>query len=206
VLGQLHDDGKNGDTIAGDGVYTIQITVNEPLAGQIQFQVSAAFKGKLKRLTSPILTVPGTSDAGLPPDPGASGTLTLAGVDSDQDGVRDDLQRFIALTYPNSAKTRGALTDMAKALQAMILAANPTDSVNSTVQFAHAYECTGSISDPFTAADLAANLGSQALNTLARSQAYLASDEEFSGQPYTLAPTAAAQKALCSFNPDLLPN
>lgn len=32
----------------------------------------------------------------LPPDPGAAGKKTLAGIDSDQDGVRDDIQRFLA--------------------------------------------------------------------------------------------------------------
>src|SRR5216683_231714 len=37
----------------------------------------------------------------LPPDPGAAGKATLQGIDSDGDGVRDDIQRYIALTYPN---------------------------------------------------------------------------------------------------------
>ncbi|MDX8380534.1 MAG: hypothetical protein R8M14_00305 [Ghiorsea sp.] len=36
--------------------------------------------------------------SGLPPDPGAAGRGTLAGIDSDNDGVRDDVQRWIALT------------------------------------------------------------------------------------------------------------
>jgi hypothetical protein len=40
----------------------------------------------------------------LPPDPGEAGKVTLAGIDSDNDGVRDDIQRYIALTYPNSEK------------------------------------------------------------------------------------------------------
>jgi len=42
----------------------------------------------------------------LPPDPGDTGKATLAGIDSDNDGVRDDIERYIWLTYPASAKTR----------------------------------------------------------------------------------------------------
>jgi len=50
----------------------------------------------------------------LPPDPGEAGKVTLEGIDSDGDGVRDDVQRYIALTYPDSEKTRLALTQHAK--------------------------------------------------------------------------------------------
>src|SRR5205807_2765584 len=31
---------------------------------------------------------------GVPPNPGAAGNATLAGIDSDGDGVRDDVQRY----------------------------------------------------------------------------------------------------------------
>ena len=41
--------------------------------------------------------------AGLPPDPGEAGRRTLAGIDSDRDGIRDDLQRYVALTYGDYA-------------------------------------------------------------------------------------------------------
>jgi hypothetical protein len=51
-LGQLHDDGKNGDAVAGDHIYTIQVTLNEPSAAPIQMQVSAAFRGALRRVLS----------------------------------------------------------------------------------------------------------------------------------------------------------
>jgi hypothetical protein len=58
ILGVMHDDGKNGDAVAGDGIYTLQVPFNEPIAGQIQLQVSAAFQGILKRSTSAISTLP----------------------------------------------------------------------------------------------------------------------------------------------------
>ncbi len=37
----------------------------------------------------------------LPPDPGADGHTTLAGIDSDGDGLRDDIQRLIAIAFKN---------------------------------------------------------------------------------------------------------
>ena len=52
ILGVMHDDGKNGDTVAGDGIYTLQLPFQEMTAGQIQLEVSAAFPGRLQRLIS----------------------------------------------------------------------------------------------------------------------------------------------------------
>lgn len=52
ILGVMHDDGNNGDALAGDNVYTIQVAFNEPAAGQIHLEVSAAFRGLLKRVAS----------------------------------------------------------------------------------------------------------------------------------------------------------
>jgi len=57
ILGTLHDDGLNGDAFAGDLVFTLVVTLNAPTASQIQLQVSAAFKGALQRVKSPIMSV-----------------------------------------------------------------------------------------------------------------------------------------------------
>ncbi len=50
---------------------------------------------------------------GFPPDPGASGKKTLIGIDSDHDGLRDDLQRWIHARFPNEPKKRSALKQLA---------------------------------------------------------------------------------------------
>ena len=43
----------------------------------------------------------------LPPDPGAVGNSSIEGIDSDADGVRDDVQRFIiAMDYDSTEKIR----------------------------------------------------------------------------------------------------
>jgi hypothetical protein len=57
MLGQLHDDGKNGDAVAGDGIFTIQVLLNEAVPGPIQVQVSGAFRGMIRRVLSPPLTL-----------------------------------------------------------------------------------------------------------------------------------------------------
>jgi hypothetical protein len=58
----------------GDRVYTLQQSFNEPATGQIQFQVSAAFKGALQRVLSNVLTV----SVGNPVTDASSGlTFTL---------------------------------------------------------------------------------------------------------------------------------
>lgn len=62
VLGRLHDDGTNGDAVAGDHVYTI-VQPFSLATGQAQLQISVAFRGMLRRVVSPpvpllFLTIP----------------------------------------------------------------------------------------------------------------------------------------------------
>ena len=49
VVGTLHDDGLNGDAVAGDKIYSLRLNVQEAAAGTVKFQVSAAFSGEIKR-------------------------------------------------------------------------------------------------------------------------------------------------------------
>ncbi|MCK4996726.1 hypothetical protein KAS08_00335 [Candidatus Pacearchaeota archaeon] len=57
-----------------------------------------------------------TTPEGLPPDPGEEGLETVGGIDSDNDGVRDDPQRFIAQEI-ESKTAQAILTDYAKNVQ-----------------------------------------------------------------------------------------
>ncbi len=66
IIGQLNDDGKSGDAVAGDHIYSIAIATTESAVGQVYFRISAAFQGVLQRVQSPVLTV---SVLQLPPDP-----------------------------------------------------------------------------------------------------------------------------------------
>lgn len=55
--------------------------------------------------------------AKLPPDPGEAGKLTIDGIDSDKDGVRDDVQRWIAENWGHSERAVAALTIVAQLKQ-----------------------------------------------------------------------------------------
>jgi Glucodextranase, domain B len=57
VLGILHDDGQNGDALAGDHIYTLQLTLTEYAVGPIALRVSASFQGLLTRVFSGVMTV-----------------------------------------------------------------------------------------------------------------------------------------------------
>jgi hypothetical protein len=53
----FHDDGLNGDLVAGDKIFSVRVTVNEPAPARIRFQVSAAFRGLLSRVRLDIQSV-----------------------------------------------------------------------------------------------------------------------------------------------------
>jgi len=57
VIGTLHDDGLNGDAIAGDHIYSLTTTVFENVPGTVLLRVSAGFKGVLLRALSAPLPV-----------------------------------------------------------------------------------------------------------------------------------------------------
>lgn len=54
-LGQMRDDGTNGDKVPGDKLFTIQQVFNESATGAIQLQVSASFRGVRGRILSPVI-------------------------------------------------------------------------------------------------------------------------------------------------------
>jgi hypothetical protein len=148
--------------------------------------------------------------ANLPPDPGAAGKATLAGIDSDNDGVRDDVQRWIAMTYPNSAKTRAALTQMAKAKQMILM--NAADAVNARTYALEAGRASGCISYVrkqvlgtivTDAYDIKREIEAIYLNTYLRTMAYLQYDSHLGGMSFTLPPN---NSSVCNFNPDVMPN
>ncbi len=52
--------------------------------------------------------------AGFPPDPGEAGKATIEGIDADQDGVRDDVQRWIYAYVPEHPDRQMALRKKAR--------------------------------------------------------------------------------------------
>ena len=67
------------------------------------------------------LTMDDVIGKSLPPDPGAEADKTVAGIDANQNGIRDDVELAIFKEYPNSAKTRAVLLQYALALQMEVI-------------------------------------------------------------------------------------
>lgn len=63
------------------------------------------------------LTMDDVMGVNLPPDPGTEVDKTIAGIDANKNGIRDDVELAIFKEYPNSAKTRAVLLQYALALQ-----------------------------------------------------------------------------------------
>lgn len=71
---------------------------------------------------------------GLPPDPGEAGKATVLGIDSDNDGVRDDIQRLIQQTAPNSTPIKSALRQYAANAQKLFAAVGNDSEVLRLLQ------------------------------------------------------------------------
>jgi hypothetical protein len=80
----------------------------------------------------------------LPPDPGEAGKLTLEGIDSNNDGVRDDLEREIVYMFPQNEEVRRVLRAMVKAEQQIITTEGDHEYFKGLTEsffaFKHCYE------------------------------------------------------------------
>jgi hypothetical protein len=207
ILGVMHDDGMNGDQAAGDNIYSLRIPFTMSVAGSLQLSASAAFQGLLKRVSSSTsLLYAYATQPPLPPDPGAVGLGALAGIDLDHDGVRDDVQRYIVLTYPGSDKLQSALTQAARAVLDKVQdSSNGTLSSIHTLQVLYAADCLD-VSTSTPSAQLIATLQSTILNTRDRIAAYVAADNQGTFFTYRLPSSDAQRVARCLIDPTTLPN
>ncbi|PTQ83143.1 hypothetical protein C8R21_102146 [Nitrosospira multiformis] len=180
----------NGSLTSGQSVRAL-LKFSNPK--QVKFNVSFEVDAELPKAGS------------LPPDPGSAGEATLLGIDSDGDGVRDDIQRYIALEYPSSEKTRLALTNIAKSYQAMLTV--PPNNLQAARVIAdqsdRAIRCLAFIMgiDPSITANQ--KLHAAFLNTIQRYRAYAAFDSQLAGQIFSL-PYDLEES--CDFDPGSLPN
>ncbi len=153
-----------------------------------------------------ICTVISVSPAapGLPPDPGKKGEETLEGIDSNQNEVRDDVERHIGTKYTDSAKTRAALMQYAQAMQENIVAfSSKTESLANKHKVLRAFDCLVYVVGISSAATMMTEFEALVANTMPRLQAYLGSPQ---GTDFYRLPQAAERKLRCTFDPDALPN
>ena len=66
------------------------------------------------KIHSTKLTLDDVMGKNLPPSPGAGADKTIAGIDANNNGIRDDVELAIFATYPDSAKTRAEVSGSGK--------------------------------------------------------------------------------------------
>jgi hypothetical protein len=199
TVGQMNDKGKSGDAVSDDRIFTSRITLNEPAIGRLYFRVTAAFRGSIRNSQSSLIAID-VDPFQLPPDPGEAGKVTVEGIDSDKDGIRDDVQRYIALTQIDNPGTRAALRQLAEMNQTFILGAE--GSVESVLaideRLARSLSCLGSVIGAVDALRVSKALRAETLDTKARSIAYVTADAKLSGHFF---PTLKLSSTDCDFDP-----
>jgi hypothetical protein len=102
---------------------------------------------QVEKIHATKLTLDDVFGKNLPPDPGAEADKTVAGIDANQNGIRDDVELAIFKEYPNSAKTRAVLLQYALALQmGFIQPIVNTETVTEAIrEESRAFVCIGDI-------------------------------------------------------------
>ena len=181
VLPEILNDVQAGQTlqITLSGI----IPADEPVGtqgGVLQIRSGANQKNLAKSLPLLISVIEGT-DGGLPPDPGEEGKVTLMGIDSDGDGLRDDVQRYIYLTYPDKPNVQAALRQFSLSLQKTL---DPSRAIGTERELAHEIgsdiDCVVYV-DAEGFYDMVQLLQAEILNTYERTTQHLIYDKKLSG-------------------------
>jgi hypothetical protein len=123
----------------------------------------------------------------LPPDPGNEGKKTLEGIDSDNDGVRDDLQIAIYnyAPKPEEERLRAAITQDAKANQLAMIAGHTKDPQiieEARLAISLSVSCTNKIREEYEKGNFVKQMERKAFNTAERVEAYMRYNEALSGR------------------------
>jgi hypothetical protein len=197
---------QNGENL--ELILTINVAP-DAIVGQYDgvIQIKQATVGKNQRVIAKplpiILTITEYNNENLPPDPGEAGKATLLGVDSDSDGVRDDIQRYIYFTYPNDEKIRTALTQISIEYQGLLSQASDHDAAfNHATRMARHGECLFFIQGE-TSLETRAALKAEILNTRERSIAYINYTNTLGGEIILGAPVQDWKNS-CNFDVDAI--
>lgn len=170
-----------------DAENTLSVTLNSNPGGVLQIQLY------------------GEASLNLPADPGSAGDETIEGVDTNDNGIRDDIERWIALTYRDSEKTRLALTQAYYPLQNFMIHARDGDRdavYNDMTALQRATECVYYVRRN-DANNLLEEIESLIINTSERVYAYRDSSRMLGGGSFSSKPSSKWSSS-CTFDPDLL--
>lgn len=161
---------------------------------------------KKKTISKPlpvVLTIRKAGETILPPDPGEEGKETLLGIDSDNDGVRDDIQRYIYFSYPDNKKIRLALTQIAKEYQELLAEVDDRDAALRHAQKMSDHGDCVFYFQGEESSDTISALEAEILNTKERSIAYINYSNSLGGAFIFGTPTED-WKSNCNFDVDAI--
>ncbi|MFH1155662.1 MAG: NEW3 domain-containing protein [Pseudomonadota bacterium] len=165
---------------------------------QLREQVGGKLRGTLARPLSVILRIiEAAGDNGLPPDPGEEGKNTLLGIDSDTDGVRDDIQRYIYFSYTDEEAVRLALTQVAMEYQGLLAKADDAEAaMEHANRMSRHGECLHYLKGR-ESGDIIAALKAEILNTKERSLAYIQYNKKLGGYVFRGKPLKEWRNSCC---------
>ncbi len=136
-------------------------------------------------------------------DPGQAGKLTLAGIDANNNQVRDDVETYIELTVQDSARHREALKGLAVAIQHALLSQNKVEAVQAGTAEVRSIECLTYLGKKKENRwkDILARM----LNTEQRIRAFDTYNDRVSGEVFAALPDGQ-YRAACNFDVEALAN
>ncbi|QXE85546.1 hypothetical protein KP003_14290 [Geomonas nitrogeniifigens] len=129
-------------------------------------------------------------------------TATVAGVDTNRDGVRDDIERHISTAHPDSAKTRSALKQYAKGVQASFV--NVSTASQATAQESQLLRAGACVAAATGSAAAMAEIDALMANTPDRIKAREEYERHLEGKVFTI--PSGDPATLCDVDPASLPN
>ena len=118
----------------------------------------------------------------VPPDPGHVGKATPEGIDSDQDGIRDDLQRWVYAVAGSDSAVKKTLTALAINYQKNVTTVQNDDEwIQNSYEFQRAITCLERQIGWKKTIDYTQILQARARNTLERSKIALKNDRSVEG-------------------------
>jgi hypothetical protein len=102
---------------------------------------------QVEKIHNTKLTLEDVLGKNLPPDPGVLADQTVAGIDANNNGIRDEVELAVFKAYPDSAKTRAVLLQYALLLQTEVTATilNKDTATAISEEDSRAYDCIGEI-------------------------------------------------------------
>jgi hypothetical protein len=161
---------------------TVRLTFSAPAGAQFgTYDGTIHVRAGSKTLPATLKTSVTFAAIPLPPDPGDAGKATLAGIDSDGDGVRDDVERVIGL-MDVSTEQRSVLFGVVKTMQQGITTSSSGAAAVQVIK----NEIVGRRCLGFLMGDqerpTMAIISAALFNTRERLLAYSAVDAQFGGQ------------------------